>query len=217
MKRAILVKSCQKNRDRQDACAASWVGHLDRCRTRIRFIEGDAGRPHYGEAVIMVTAGDSYDDNSLKLRSALRMCLDSRDEFTHFFICDDDTFVHPKRWLAHEPAGEIECRVFTPRNALEWKRNNGRPWIHGGAGWWMSRRMCELYVDHCRERTSADDMVAARIAQDHGIELVDRPDLYGDNSYGGDAGVVSAENSLITCHPVMPDEMRSLYEATHGI
>jgi hypothetical protein len=77
--------------------------------------------------------------------------------------------------------------------------------------------MCELYVEHCQERTSGDDIVAARIAQEHDLEIVDRPDLYGCNSYGGNAGLVSADNSLITCHPVKPEEMRTLYEATNGL
>jgi hypothetical protein len=97
------------------------------------------------------------------------------------------------------------------------RQNDGQPWVNGGAGFWMSRRLCELYVEHCNERTSADDLIVARIAQQHGIEMIDRPDLYGDDKYEQDrnpAGKVSAGNSLITCHPVAPDEMRLLWEAT---
>jgi hypothetical protein len=151
----------------------------------------------------------------LKLRSALD-CLLQHRTFEYLFICDDDTFVHPRRWIKHEPTGDLECRVYRPEDVT---RNGGQPWIHGGPGWWMSRRMCELYVEHCHERTSADDIVAANIAREHGVEMVDRPDLYGGDSYSGHDPPqrVAADNALITCHHVQPAEMHTLYEATSGL
>jgi len=234
MNRAVLVKSCQKNRDRQAACSQSWAHVLRTRHVNVRFVEGghaprqrnaddgffvavDAPVGHTASLERMglrLNVADQKAGNSLKLAAGLRFLLESYAEIACVFVCDDDTFVHPQRWLAHEPAGELEGRLYRPRNALEWKKNDGLPWLHGGAGWHMSRRVCQLYVKHCHERTSADDIVVARIAQQYGIEIVDRPEFYGDDRYGGDAGWVSAANSLMTCHPVTPIHMAALYEAT---
>lgn len=221
MNRAILVKSCQKNHDRQDASAQSWGLDIRAHHVDLHFVEGGHDRDGHsatvGKMLLRLETDDRLQGNSHKLAKAIYFLTRSYTELDCLFICDDDTFVHPKRWLSHEPVGDLECRVYRPRDDADRQRNNGRPWIHGGAGWWMSRRMCELYVEHCHERTSADDIIAAHIAQEHGIELVDRPDLYGCNSYGGEAGWVSKDNSLITCHPVRPEEMRTLWEGTNGI
>lgn len=242
MNRAILVKSCQRFRARQEAIEATWVGSLRAHPIRTWIVEG--GHRYYPTTVrglvfavngaIKIDGYDTYNDNSVKLRASLQYMLRAWDHWSHLFICDDDTFIHPARWLAHEPQGECEGRLYhpTPEQA---KRHGEAPWLHGGAGWWMSRRLCELYVEHCHERTSGDDIVAARIAQQHGIEIHDRPDLYGDSRYGPKVMVCqpqyeakarelieaterpSAGNALITCHPVQPAEMVKLWEATREL
>lgn len=215
MNRAILVKSCRRFRARQDACCA-WAREIDHHGVPVRFVEGGGKwATIISNVLCVVTCGDSYRDNSLKVRDALRLLLTT--DFTHVFVCDDDTFVHPRRWLAHAPQGDFEGQVFRPQTPREHKLNYGRPWICGGGGWWMSRRMCELYIEHVTERCSCDDVLAARVAQDCGIEIVDRQDLYGCNRYGVKAGLVAASNQLITCHPIAPAEMQRLYEATHEL
>lgn len=215
MNRAILIKSCRAFRPRQHACWQSWAGELrDQYIVPARVIEG-GDIPFFGDTLIGLAVGDTYHDNSVKLREALREML-RRCLFGFVFVCDDDTFVHPRRWLAHEPAGELECRVFRP-GPREKHRNGGHPWIHGGGGWWMSRRLCELYVEHCTERTSSDDILVANIARQHGIEMIDRPDLYAGDRYSGHHHRVAADNTFITSHHVQPDEMRQLYEATRGL
>jgi hypothetical protein len=76
----------------------------------------------------------------------------------------------------------------------------------------MSRRLCELYVGNCTERSSIDDIFVARIAEKFSIEMTDRPFLYGGDEYSGELERVSKDNLLITCHHVQPNEMRILYD-----
>lgn len=213
MNRAILAKSCQKNQVRQRACRDTWIGALPEYTAYI--VEGGHSQCSIiNNSLLRVEAGDDYQDNSIKLREAINRLPASIE---HLFICDDDTFVHPQRWLAHEPYGDLECRVYTPSESEKRKRKQAK-WVNGGAGYWMSRRLCELYIQECNERTSAEDILVYRLAEQHGMEIVDRPDLYGDDRYEQmPAGKVSAENSLITCHPIQPDKMVQVWEATRGL
>ena len=209
LNRAILIKSCQKNRARRDAIDATWAGQLRYRGIQVIAIEGGHDRTGLGGKLWQLNSDDDYQDNSLKLAHALHYVVQS-GIIDHLFICDDDTFIHPQRWLDHEPAGEFECRLYHPKTPQEHKLNHGRPWATGGAGWWMSRRMCELYVEHVRQRCSWDDVLAAGIAQDHNIPIIDRPDLYTCDRYG--AGLV--DDRAITRHPVEPAEMLEMWEAT---
>lgn len=200
MNRAILVKSCQKNLAKREACEATWVGEL-RKACPVYFVEaGHEFSSHKGN-LIQLAGRDDYDSNSRKVQDAIKFLL----HFTAFdmlFICDDDTFVHPGRWLAHEPGGEFEGLQTAEI-----------PWVHGGAGWWMSRRCCELYVTGWRKRCSWDDVLATRILTNlNKIPMVNRPDLYAQWNER-----VSAENDLITCHQVRPDEMLKLFESTRDL
>jgi hypothetical protein len=215
MNRAILVKSCQKYSDRRQA--NRWADCL-RFEHGIPVYFAIGGYKPGAVSILSDSRGgairllcnDDYGNNSVKLREAIKRL----GAYDHLFICDDDTFVHPQRWLDHEPAGEFECRLYHPQTDADKKRNSGRPWANGGAGWWMSRRLCELYVKEVTERCSWDDILASRIAQEHGVEIVDRPDLYGCDRYGDSDWRVSKDGgSLITCHPVEPAEMVEMWEA----
>ena len=209
MNRVVLLKSCRKNRGRQDACLETWAGELRRRGVIVAIIEGGARGDIIGSGWerVSLECGDEYHDNSFKLQMAIRAMLQFLP-FDQLFVCDDDTFVHPQRWLAHEPAGEFECRLYYPQSPRDHKLNNGRPWACGGAGWWMGRRVCELYVERVTQVCSWDDVLATRIAQDADVAIADRPDLY---SQDGDR--VAADNRLITCHHVDANEMLQLGEA----
>lgn len=213
--RIVLVKSCQRFEKRRIACADTWAGQLIRAGHRLYFVEGGHERPSLALGMIRVTTGDAYNDNSIKLRSAIEALLEMHAKLERLFVCDDDTFVHPRRWAEHEPAGELECRIFRPKTRFE---NDGHGWIHGGGGWWMGRKLCQLYVEQCVERTSADDILMANIARENGIDAIDRSDLYAGDRYSGESDHrVAADNDLMTCHHVQPSQMRKLYEATREL
>jgi hypothetical protein len=197
MHRAILIKSCQRFQSRRAACDATWAGKIAET-IPVYFVEGNHPRNELFGNVIQLNEEDGYSDNSFKLRGALRFLLD-HSNFSTVFIADDNTFVHPRRWLHHFPGGE-----------LEGLKTDKIPHIHGGGGWWMSRHCCELYVAGVRRRCSWDDQLATEILE-RGlrIPMINRPDLYAQWDER-----VSADNALITCHNVDPLEMGKLFTAT---
>lgn len=213
MRHEVLIKSCVKNYDRQQACDLTWAGKLRRKGIIVRILLGGFSHERLHDASIRTTTGDSYEDNTHKLQSGLRQLLAVSD-FQYLFVCDDDTFVHPRRWLEHSPAGELECRVFTPKKM---GKREAHPWIHGGGGWWMSRRLASYYVSENIPLDSADDVWMANVARKKSINMLDRPDLYGGDRYSREHHRVAADNTFITCHHVSPQEMYELYEATYDL
>jgi hypothetical protein len=215
MKRAVVVKSARKNRARREAVDATWAWPLRCARFPVWVVRGGSVDHVLDPGYAMrLNCGDDYCAISLKLKTALACLLAYDSGVEYVFVCDDDTFVHPTRFLEHEPSGELEGRLHRPMTDHEMKLNGGRPWVNGGAGFYMSRRLCELYVAEVSERRSCDDVLASRVAQRHGIKIIDRPDLYSDGRYGTPSWRVPDDNQLaITCHPVEPAEMRELYEA----
>jgi len=218
MNRSILIKTCQKFHARRRAVAATWAQELYARDQEVWFVEG--GHPQTTvdrvQRLIQAASGDEYNDNSLKVSAALQWLLE-KTEFNQLFIVDDDTFVHPRRWLQHEPVGQFECRIYRPQSERDRRLNYGRPWALGGGGWWMSRGVCHAYVSEITARCSYDDVLATRVAQDNNIPITDRPELYGGDSYVGECDRVGPDNHFITSHHICPEEMRKLYEATKGI
>lgn len=200
MKRLVLIKSCQANKDKQEACESTWVSSLRNSGTDVYFVEGGHCVIGLVNNLLLLACGDNYMSNSTKVREAINLLLHLSD-FTHLFICDDDTFVHPARWLAHSPQGEFEC-LMTPEI----------PWCHGGGGWWMSRRCCVIYKHLVRQSCSWDDKLASEIIEAHNLPITVRPDLYSQ----WPADRVSPDNRLITCHKVEPPEMRALWKLLHA-
>lgn len=213
--RAILVKSCQRFKNRRNACENTWVRDIRKAGVSVWFLEGGHKENRISATTLYVCSGDHYTDNSYKLREAYQAVQD----FEFVFVCDDDTFVHPERWLSHEPSGDIECRVFYPKLPQDLRRNHGKPWVSGGSGWWCSKRLRKWYVEECVENVSWDDIIIARVAQHHRIVMTDRPDLYGGDRYSGFTPPerVLPSNNLITCHHVSPKEMEELYHAGKAI
>src|SRR4029079_10867291 len=134
--------------DRREACESTWAGELRRRGHIVLYAEGGHERPRAVNHVIQLPVADDYDSLSIKVREAIRFILGTIPigQIDRLFIVDDNTFVHPDRWQAHQPDGEFE--------GLE---TDKIPWAHGGAGWWMSRRCCELYVEGVEQACSWDD------------------------------------------------------------
>ncbi len=196
MRRIVLVKSCYAYHDRQDACRATWAGKLASEGIPLWFAEANYPKTEIRDCWLLLTRGDEYNDNSIKVREAVRLLL-KYDPFDLLFVADDNTFVQWRRWLDFWPSKEV-CGLKTDKI----------PWIHGGGGWYMSRKACEVYVAGIKQRCSWDDRLASEILDPH-FEFENRPDLFAQWDER-----VSADNSLITCHNVSPQEMPKLYEAT---
>ncbi len=215
MKRAVLVKSCRQFRNRQAACLSTWASDISRHDIPVWFVEGK-GSNNWSGSRIMVDVKDDYRSLPMKVRAAFKWYLKESD-FEMIFLCDDDTFVQVPRWISHEPAGEMECRLFRPTNEGGLRLNGGQPWATGGAGVWLSRRLVELYTIRVSDNQLHDDVIASKIAQQSGIEITDRPDLYGADGYTNSKDRVGKDNQFITSHHIQPDEMRRLYESTTAI
>lgn len=196
----VLVKSCQRFHDRQNACRATWAGELSRQGIPLWFVEGGHKQTEINLCWILLPGGDRYSDNSFKVRDALGLLLE-HDPFDSVFVCDDDTFVHPRRWLAFTPTGQF-CGLKT----------EAIPWVHGGGGWWMSRAACAAYVAGIKRRCSWDDRLCTEILEPAGFTFENRPDLFAQWDER-----VSANNSLITCHHVSESEMPELFKATYDL
>lgn len=193
MRRVVLVKSCQRFRDRQEACRQTWAGELG---LPLWFIEGGHESTRFTDCWLLTDTGDDYGSNSIKLREALRLLL-RYDPFDQVFICDDDTFIHPQRFKAFEPNEPFIGLAAPPKI---W-------WWHGGGGGWFSRQCCQHYVDDVTRECSWDDRLFSEVLRRHGIEITNRPDLFSQ----WPADRVSRSNTLITCHKVEPGEQIELF------
>lgn len=213
VQKEILVKSCRQFKDRRRAIDVTWADMIRHRGVCVSFIVGGYERERYRYAVCEVSTGDKYEHNSMKLKHALQMRLE-RSDFDYIFICDDDTYIHPARWLEHEPKGDVECRIFTPTRA---RQREERPWIHGGPGWWMSRNACVQYVTRVDLCCSWDDKLMGHMALDLGLLIEDRRDLYGGDHYSHEKDRVGKNNTFISCHPVRPNEMRMLHKELHDV
>lgn len=215
MNRVILIKSCRQYRNRREACDLTWAGALRRAGIKVFYVEGGydyltISNSDFG-GLIGVTTGDTKDYNTVKLKEALSTLLMWSPGWEYIFICDDDTFVHPTRWLDCTPAIDIECLLYHP-STREGNLTKGKPWITGGSGWWMSRTVTELYCKECQVTASWDDTLVSKVAYKHNIRMDNRPDLYGGDKYSGRLMRVNPNNTLITCHHISPEEMLKLYE-----
>lgn len=187
-----MVKTCRRNGLRRSACEQTWVGKLRELGYRVYFLTGGYHENRIVSDTLYVT-WEAYCELSLKVRDGVSLML--AFPFDHLFICDDDTFVHWRRWHEFEPQADLV--------GLETKKH---PWIHGGAGWYMSREACRLYVEGMDERCSGDDKLCTPILSRAGIWIDNHPELF---SQWEDR--VTPANTLITCHHVSPDEMHDLY------
>jgi hypothetical protein len=205
--RIILVKSCQQFRARQLAVNETWAQALRDEDVRVLIMEGGHEVSRLLPNTMHLPAPDCKHGNRQKLRLALSLLLGYRS-WDRVYVCDDDTFVHPTRWLAHTPTGDIECRLYTP---LDHRRKKIASWPSGGSGWWMTRRACEEYIRHVTQDGTDDDVAMGWVMHQCKLHVVERTDLYGGDHYSGRNDVVTKTNTLIACHPVSPGEMRELW------
>lgn len=206
--RVVLVKSCVAYRGRSRACEQTWAHDLRGVGVPVLFIEAGAKESQIVNQSLIRVKGSDVAKGAMtyparRLCKALNLVL--REYAPEFiFIADDDTYVHPQRWLEHEPEqnADIECRLFHCERGT---------WIHGGAGWYLSREMARRYARVYGRLHDNDDYVVRHAIND--LIVSDRPDLYGGDRYSGDNHRVARDNNFITCHHVSADEMLALHRS----
>lgn len=211
MQRLILVKTAQAHQDRRDALDATWVGGLRNCGTPVYYVEGGHDHLVVSDSRIALPQRDDRHALTQKVRDAFTV-IETMSPSAHVFACDDDTFVHPARWLDRRPQGDLECRLYWPRTQKEIAHNGNRPWAHGGGGYWVSPILRQHYIADVHEVRQGDDVLVARVAQQRKVTILDAPSLYSGDSYSGEAHHrVAPDNTFITCHHVGPEEMLELW------
>lgn len=206
--RTVIVKTCPTNAERVGAIEDTWAPELRANGVTVRYMSGGCMRDRITDCSISLRTAADYRHTSLRLIRALTSLMtETRGEPTlSVFVCDDDTYVNPSRFLKHDPAN-FEGLLWYPICEAENNVNDSRPWIAGGAGWWMDRKLCDEY---CRRGPTkhADDVCVSQVAHKIGVVAANRPDLYSQI-----AGRVSHHNQLITCHYCEPNEMLNLHYA----
>jgi hypothetical protein len=136
---------------------------------------------------------DSFVDLPEKNKRLCRYALEHG--FDYVFRCDDDTFVDVARMvrltLEHTPAyAGSDCGGFAI----------------GGAGIWLSRHAAEIVeAAPCMAGEWRDDAFIGAALKSHGIQMFNMPGTAGENQLLG---------PVVTEHPVSPERMRELYNAS---
>lgn len=200
MKPLILVGSCKKNQDAGclDAIRETWAKDSE---IPYRFFLGkDCIATHDDELVFNVI--DGYFEQNPKHQAALKWALDH--DYTHVFLCDDDTFVSPKRLLRSgwETAHYRGNMKDTPRPGEECGVEHD--YCHGGCGYWLDAESMRAVVaaefDLERPDHRIDDQWFGLVLRDAGI-LPEHDYRYSmGTSYGKAEPPVLPTNDVISCH-----------------
>ena len=198
MKTLIAIPSCHAEKFVQlrQACRDTWVGkwgHL----VDIKFF---LGLPLFPSSLdeISLDAPDTYKLLPLKVRAMFIWIL--AHGYDRILKCDDDTYVHVPRLLAcGKDAFDYVGRLDNP-NHYTW-------WMHGGAGYWLSRRMMEYLVnlplsawqsDWREDRTVG--LNARRACQLNGWTLAFDNKRLWDSHYPQYPSSPKPDNQTITAH-----------------
>jgi hypothetical protein len=211
--RVVLVKSCKAFTERQRVIEETWAPALRLYGVPVLFIEGGHERDELVENYIQVAHRDDKHGNRQKLRRALAVFLAMYPDAPRVFVCDDDTFVHPKRWLALQPTGEVECRLYYPKT----NAHRSHPWVHGGPGFWLTRYAASAYVRRVTDEGAGDDVAVGELIQLCDLAVSDRPMLYPGDHYSGHDERIGIDNDFVTMHPCLPERMRTLFETTRDL
>ncbi|QNN24324.1 hypothetical protein HED60_19290 [Planctomycetales bacterium ZRK34] len=206
----IAVATCQKYRERVEGCRSSWLSLWGHCCDYL-FFQGGETESLSGD-ILTLTVADTYAALPQKTYALLRYVADN-DLCDYLFKCDDDSFVHIPRLLdSGYEQFDYSGFVREPRVAVP---NDGVPYAHGGAGYWLSRRAIHAALSapseiwHAHPCRPIEDGTVARALAHHGIMA------HADNRYcrlPGD-GAPLPNNNKITAHRYSSDSMQDLIKA----
>ncbi len=137
-----------------------------------------------------------------RTREMLRWALSAYPQATHFFKCDDDTYVALDRLLAY-PYQQFDYV------GAEWKP--GTQYGSGGAGYFLSRRAAKIVAEELPD-VGAEDLLVGRVLRRHGIYLHVEPRLI---PFGNLLRAPRPDNDLLTSHYATPESMLTIHHGLH--
>jgi hypothetical protein len=198
----VLIKSCNKNRERRSAQRATWINLLPSDWTYAFFI--GAGRTTDEPDVVSLEVKDDKPNISVKVFRALEWV---REEFnpSNVLVVDDDTFLHPQR-LVDSGFQRFHCTGLL-RQAHE--SNNHTPYPQGSA-FWLSRKALDLVLSRpdimLREHKLwgvGDDLAIGQCLK--GKIPIMHDDRYTDDVFK--PTFPSSKNTIISAHKCSPEDM----------
>ena len=90
----IGIKSCQSNKNRQEAIRNTWLKNIDTNKFFPIFLIGNKERINeLADGVLYLEADDSYQGLTGKLKKYYEWCLNNTNS-SHFWTCDDDSYIN---------------------------------------------------------------------------------------------------------------------------
>lgn len=199
----IAIKSCHRYADRRAACTATWLPQVD-WADRVFLL----GRPVPGAIpsnVLACDVSDAFTDIAPKVAVACMYAL--ANNFTHLFVCDDDTYVRPDR-LAKCGYENHDYIGFMRVNGIDY--NKGIPYAQGSAFWLSARAMEIVATSPVMQPGIIDDGAV-------GQALIDKVAFVHDYRYQPGPNITfdiapHPTNKIITAHKAQPALMHTLHK-----
>ena len=192
----VGICSCNNAHHRRVACRETWLSHPQpgiECRFFLGRREPLPNEPD----VVNLWVDDGYYHLPAKGLAFYKWALENYD-FDWLFKCDDDTYLALDR---------LESLCDTRYDLIGDPCVDSRKAPSGGAGYFMSRRLVELFVQNADKipAIGAEDLLFGEWAVRLGVPMLATPRLVMNNS-----PAPNRENDLVSCHWCSPDRLRDI-------
>lgn len=200
----IGICSCLRHAVRRDGCRDTWLQDIDEGISYKFFVgKGKGAAPVVDMDVVQLDIEDHYAALPKKVMAWYKYTVDYYS-YDWLFKCDDDTYIATDRIRALcNPAADMIGNLW-----VYWR---GSP--SGGAGYMMSRRLVEQFVENEDKMQSwnQEDLVFGRLAKDLNAGMLGDGRLNYASNFSPQPG-----NNQITAHWCTPDKMKQIYAEYHG-
>jgi len=189
MKTIIGLLACQALPERRNLCRQTWLPVLQSLGVDVVFlIGGHRSLERHGDELYLPVP-DTYP--TLPQKTVAFCHWFSGTDATHLFKADDDTFIHPWRfmdWLA-----TITTQDYVGN---EWRDRAG--YASGGAGYLLSRRAAEVATT-VKKKHGSEDMEVAKVLKKSKLRFHIDHRFIG---FGNEVKRPLPGNDLITTHKI---------------
>lgn len=192
----VGICSCNNAHHRRVACRETWLSH-PQSGIECRFFLGRREPLPNEPDVVNLWVDDGYYHLPAKGLAFYKWALENYD-FDWLFKCDDDTYLALDR---------LESLCDTRYDLIGDPCVDSRKAPSGGAGYFMSRRLVELFVQNADKipAIGAEDLLFGEWAVRLGVPMLATPRLVMNNS-----PAPNRENDLVSCHWCSPDRLRDI-------